>query len=216
MAGGIRGPDEPDRRPVRGVEPRRRVRQLVLGLLSDLPRKNCWTIAEWVGENPGRHAAPARAGQVGRADQVRDSVPAPPPSRPGGRQPGRSRSWPRCRCTCAGALLRLLARTGAADHLVRVAGSRWRVDEFFQFGKGLATPHPHPRRPTRPRRRPPARLVRLATPPPGPIPDQPRPTTSHSGMKIANCGWSTSCLTNDHPAGSRSHRTRAATTIPAR
>jgi hypothetical protein len=23
---------------------------LVLGLLSDLPRKNCWTIAEWAGE----------------------------------------------------------------------------------------------------------------------------------------------------------------------
>ncbi|GFE18746.1 hypothetical protein Sgleb_67930 [Streptomyces glebosus] len=28
------------------VEPRRRTRQLALGLLSDLPRKNCWTIAE--------------------------------------------------------------------------------------------------------------------------------------------------------------------------
>ncbi|GGJ73932.1 hypothetical protein GCM10010121_100530 [Streptomyces brasiliensis] len=27
------------------VEPRRRIRRLVLGLLSDLPRKNCWTIA---------------------------------------------------------------------------------------------------------------------------------------------------------------------------
>ena len=32
------------------VEPRRRVRQLVLGLLSDLPQKNCWTIAEWAGD----------------------------------------------------------------------------------------------------------------------------------------------------------------------
>ncbi|MFI6151070.1 IS701 family transposase [Kitasatospora sp. NPDC051170] len=32
------------------VEPRRRIRRLVLGLLSDLPRKNCWTIAEWAGE----------------------------------------------------------------------------------------------------------------------------------------------------------------------
>ncbi len=32
------------------VEPRRRVRDLVLGLLSDLPRKNCWTIAEWAGQ----------------------------------------------------------------------------------------------------------------------------------------------------------------------
>lgn len=32
------------------VEPRRRIRRLVLGLLSDLPRKNCWTIAEWARE----------------------------------------------------------------------------------------------------------------------------------------------------------------------
>jgi SRSO17 transposase len=31
------------------VEPRRRARAFVLGLLSDLPRKNCWTIAEHVG-----------------------------------------------------------------------------------------------------------------------------------------------------------------------
>jgi hypothetical protein len=28
------------------VEPRRRARAFVLGLLPDLPRKNCWTIAE--------------------------------------------------------------------------------------------------------------------------------------------------------------------------
>lgn len=35
------------------VEPRRRIRRLVLGLLTDLPRKNYWTIAEWAGEaNP--------------------------------------------------------------------------------------------------------------------------------------------------------------------
>lgn len=27
------------------VEPRRRVSRLMLGLLSDLPRQNCWTIA---------------------------------------------------------------------------------------------------------------------------------------------------------------------------
>ncbi|TVZ90549.1 hypothetical protein FB157_111208 [Streptomyces sp. BK340] len=31
-------------------EPRWRAGRLVLGLLSDLPRKNCWTIAEWAGE----------------------------------------------------------------------------------------------------------------------------------------------------------------------
>ncbi|MFK4150346.1 hypothetical protein ACI2LW_33730, partial [Streptomyces sp. NPDC004065] len=32
------------------VEPRLRAKRLVPGLLSDLPRKNCWTIAEWAGE----------------------------------------------------------------------------------------------------------------------------------------------------------------------
>jgi SRSO17 transposase len=32
------------------VEPRRRARAFVLGLLADLPRKNCWTIAELAGD----------------------------------------------------------------------------------------------------------------------------------------------------------------------
>jgi SRSO17 transposase len=34
----------------RRVEPRRRVRAFVLGLLAELPRKNCWTIAEHAGD----------------------------------------------------------------------------------------------------------------------------------------------------------------------
>jgi SRSO17 transposase len=32
------------------VEPRRRARAFVLGLLADLPRENCWTIAEHAGD----------------------------------------------------------------------------------------------------------------------------------------------------------------------
>lgn len=32
------------------VEPRCRVRDLVLVLLSDLPRRNCWSIAELAGQ----------------------------------------------------------------------------------------------------------------------------------------------------------------------
>jgi len=32
------------------VEPRRRAREFVLGLLADLPRKNCWALAEHAGE----------------------------------------------------------------------------------------------------------------------------------------------------------------------
>jgi hypothetical protein len=31
-------------------EPRRRVGKFVRGLLADLPRTNCWTVAEWAGE----------------------------------------------------------------------------------------------------------------------------------------------------------------------
>jgi hypothetical protein len=34
----------------RRVEPRRRARAFVLGLLAELPRKNCWTIAEYAGD----------------------------------------------------------------------------------------------------------------------------------------------------------------------
>jgi hypothetical protein len=34
----------------RRVEPQRRARAFVLGLLAELPRKNCWTIAEHAGD----------------------------------------------------------------------------------------------------------------------------------------------------------------------
>lgn len=46
----------------------------MLGLLSDLPRKNCWTIAEWAGEaNPhGMQHLLCRASWD--ADAVRDDV----------------------------------------------------------------------------------------------------------------------------------------------
>lgn len=56
------------------VEPRRRVRDWVLGLLSDLPRKNCWSIAEWAGETSpdGMQHLPGRA--VWDANRVRDDV----------------------------------------------------------------------------------------------------------------------------------------------
>lgn len=47
---------------------------MVLGLLSDLPRKNCWTIAEWAGEaNPhGMQHLLYRASWD--ADAVRDDI----------------------------------------------------------------------------------------------------------------------------------------------
>jgi len=56
------------------VEPRWRARAFVLGLLADLPRKNCWTFAEHAG-----HASPdGMQHLLGRAvwdeDGVRDDI----------------------------------------------------------------------------------------------------------------------------------------------
>ncbi len=56
------------------VEPRHRARQLVLGLLSDLPRKNCWTIAEWAGEATPDGMQHLLGRAKWDADRVRDDV----------------------------------------------------------------------------------------------------------------------------------------------
>jgi SRSO17 transposase len=56
------------------VEPRRRARAFVLGLLSDLPRKNCWTIAEHAG-NPSPDGMQHLLGRaVWDQDGVRDDL----------------------------------------------------------------------------------------------------------------------------------------------
>jgi hypothetical protein len=56
------------------IEPRRRVRDLVLGLLSDLPRKNCWSIAEWAGEATPDGMQHLLGRAKWDADTVRDDV----------------------------------------------------------------------------------------------------------------------------------------------
>ncbi|MEV5989526.1 IS701 family transposase [Streptomyces sp. NPDC052051] len=56
------------------VEPRLRARRLVLGLLSDLPRKNCWTIAEWAGESTPHGMQHLLSRAVWDADAVCDDV----------------------------------------------------------------------------------------------------------------------------------------------
>jgi SRSO17 transposase len=56
------------------VEPRRRARALVLGLLSDLPRKNCWTLAEHAGDASPDGMQHLLARAVWDADGVRDDV----------------------------------------------------------------------------------------------------------------------------------------------
>jgi SRSO17 transposase len=56
------------------VEPRLRAGRLVLGLLADLPRKNCWTIAEWVGEATPHGMQHLLCRAAWDADAVRDDV----------------------------------------------------------------------------------------------------------------------------------------------
>jgi SRSO17 transposase len=56
------------------VEPRRRARALVLGLLADLPSKHCWTIAEHAGDATPDGLQHLLAGAVWDHDGIRDDV----------------------------------------------------------------------------------------------------------------------------------------------
>ena len=56
------------------VEPRRRVRGFVLGLLADLPRKNCWAIAEHAGDASPDGMQHLLARAVWDTDGVRDDL----------------------------------------------------------------------------------------------------------------------------------------------
>jgi SRSO17 transposase len=56
------------------VELRRRARALVRGLLADLPRKNCWTLAEHAGDPSPDGMQHLLARAVWDADAVRDDV----------------------------------------------------------------------------------------------------------------------------------------------
>jgi SRSO17 transposase len=56
------------------VELRRRTRAFVLGLLADLPRKNCWTIAEHAGDASPDGMQHLLSRAVWDADAVRDDV----------------------------------------------------------------------------------------------------------------------------------------------
>jgi SRSO17 transposase len=56
------------------VEPRRRARAFVLGLLAALPRKNCWTIAEHAGDASPDGMQHLLARAVWDEDAVRDDV----------------------------------------------------------------------------------------------------------------------------------------------
>jgi SRSO17 transposase len=56
------------------VETRRRARAFVLGLLADLPRKNCWTIAEHVGDRDPHGMQHLLARASWDTDGVRDDL----------------------------------------------------------------------------------------------------------------------------------------------
>ena len=56
------------------VEPRRRARALVLGLMSDLPSKNCWSLAEYAGDDHPAGMQHLLRQAVWDADALRDDV----------------------------------------------------------------------------------------------------------------------------------------------
>ena len=56
------------------VETRRRARKFVLGLLADLPRKNCWTIAEHAGDRDPHGMQHLLGRAVWDTDGVRDDL----------------------------------------------------------------------------------------------------------------------------------------------
>jgi SRSO17 transposase len=56
------------------VETRRRTRRFVLGLLADLPRKNCWTIAEHAGDPDPHGMQHLLSRAVWDTDGVRDDL----------------------------------------------------------------------------------------------------------------------------------------------
>ncbi|MBV6703292.1 IS701 family transposase [Kitasatospora aureofaciens] len=56
------------------VEPRRRARAFVVGLLADLPRKNCWTIAEHAGDASPAGMQHLLSRASWDADHVRDDI----------------------------------------------------------------------------------------------------------------------------------------------
>jgi hypothetical protein len=58
----------------RGVEPRRRARAFVAGLLAGLPRRNCWTIAEHAGDTTPDGMQHLLSRACWDADGVRDDV----------------------------------------------------------------------------------------------------------------------------------------------
>ncbi|MFF1744092.1 transposase [Streptomyces mirabilis] len=102
------------------VEPRRRAREFVLGLLSDLPRKNCWTLAEHAGDATPYGLQHLLSRAKWDADEVRDDL----------------RSFAIEQLHDEEAALAVDEMRLAT--LVRVAGRRWTVEETFQAAKGLA------------------------------------------------------------------------------
>ncbi|MFJ7769616.1 transposase [Streptomyces sp. NPDC097107] len=74
VAGGVRGGHGPDRGPVRPGRTTAAGRAVGAGFASDLPRKNCWTSAEWAGESSPHGMQHLLCRAVWDADAVRDDV----------------------------------------------------------------------------------------------------------------------------------------------
>lgn len=138
------------------VEPRRRVRKLVSGLLSDLPRKNCWTLAEHVGDATPDGMQHLLHRAKWDADAIRDDIRAYVVEhlhdteavlvvdervdlKKGTATVGVQRQYTGTAGRIENAQV-ALHPVYSADHghaAMRVAGRRWTVEETFRAGKGL-------------------------------------------------------------------------------
>jgi len=74
VVGGDRQAARTDGRAFARVETRHRARGFLLGLLADLPRKNCWTIAEHAGDRDPHGMQHLLARASWDTDGVRDDL----------------------------------------------------------------------------------------------------------------------------------------------
>lgn len=105
------------------AEPRRRVRGFVAGLLSDLPRKNCWTLAEHAGDATPDGMQHLLGRAVWDAEAVRDDVRGYETSSPATHAAGVPASSARVIIACARAGLVANSRSTGAPAAAHRAGS---------------------------------------------------------------------------------------------
>ena len=163
------------------VEPRRRARAFVLGLLAELPRKNCWTIAEHAGDRTpdGMQHLLSRARWDADGSGLRWTIEENFHAGKGltgldEHQVRRWTSWYRwVTLAMLGAAVVTFAAAIESARGPDAAGQILLTRNEIAHLLATVTASPEPRR------RAPPPLVTLATPPPAPRPDLPLPAANN-------------------------------------